>query len=234
MFTGALRVATSLALRAWLKGYHRIEIAGRANLPADGPFVLVANHASHLDALCLLAALPLRDVPRAHPTASVDYFSATPLRRVLSSLLLGGLPFHRRRGSDPAGPAAVRESLNRCRQVLAGGGIVILFPEGSRSEDGVIRPFKRGVGLLVAGSGVPVVPCRLDGTFDAMPRGTLWPRPRRIRLAIGRPRGYPNHGRRKASAQQVTRELYAAIVGPDGTCPAPVDPTGEEEVHLAA
>lgn len=230
----AARIATLLAVRAWLRWYHGIDIVGRANLPADGPFVIVANHASHLDALCLLAALPLRDVPRARPTASVDYFFATPIRRLLSSLLLGGLPFHRRRGGDPAGPAAVRESLDGCRQVLGDGGIVILFPEGSRSEDGLIRSFRRGVGVLVAGTDVSVVPCRLDGTFAAMPKGTLFPRLRRIRLTIGKPRSYSNHPRCKAATQQIARELHSAIMGLGEGRLAPMEPTGEQEVHFAA
>jgi 1-acyl-sn-glycerol-3-phosphate acyltransferase len=228
-------------MRAWLKWYHRMDVVGRANLPAAGPFIVVANHASHLDALCLLAAVPLRDVPRAHPTAGVDYFFATPLRGLLSTLLLGGLPFHRRRGGDPAGdfagPGAVRQSLDGCRSVLAAGDIVILFPEGSRSVDGVIRPFKRGVGLLVAGTSVPVVPCRLDGTFEAMPKGRLWPRPRRIRLTIGRPVGYADHGRTKASAQMIARQLHAEVVAmgkADRRHRALVESGGGPEVHLAA
>jgi 1-acyl-sn-glycerol-3-phosphate acyltransferase len=224
-------------MRGWLKGYHRIDVVGRGSLPVAGPFVIVANHASHLDALSLLAALPLRDVPRARPTASVDYFFATPLRKLFSSLLIGGLPIHRRRSGGPAGPGAVRASLEGCRRVLADGGIVILFPEGSRSGDGAIGAFKRGVGLLVAGTDVPVIPCRLDGTFKSMPKGTYWPRPRRIRLTVGRPVTYAADSRGKASARRIARDLHSAVValgdgrlGRRGRVEVPAAP----EVHLAA
>jgi 1-acyl-sn-glycerol-3-phosphate acyltransferase len=246
-FTRAARFVTLLVVRAWLKWHHRIEMSGRGNLPADGPFVLVANHASHLDVLCLLAALPVRDLPRTHPTASADYFFATRRLALVSSLLFNGMPFHRRAGGGAASPSAVRDSLDRCRRALAGtagggdrGGIVILFPEGSRSPDGTIRPFKRGVGLLVAGTDVPVIPCRLDGTFEAMPKGSRWPRPRRIQLTIGKPRTYATHRRGKAVAQQIARDLHSAVLelSPDGNTVRRPTALGrnddEPQVHLAA
>jgi 1-acyl-sn-glycerol-3-phosphate acyltransferase len=65
-----LRWGVALAVRGVLRSYNRLTIVGRENLPADGPFVLVANHSSHLDVLCLLAAIPLGELPRSYPTAS--------------------------------------------------------------------------------------------------------------------------------------------------------------------
>ena len=59
MLVYGLRMAAALLCRGWLRLYHRLSISGRENLPAEGSFVMVANHASHLDALCLLAALPM-------------------------------------------------------------------------------------------------------------------------------------------------------------------------------
>ena len=70
----AIRSLVALVLRGWLRIYHRLRIAGRENLPADGSFVLVANHSSHLDTLCLLAALPLAKLHRTFPAAAADYF----------------------------------------------------------------------------------------------------------------------------------------------------------------
>ena len=63
--------------------------------PADESFVLVANHASHLDTLCLLAALPLRRLHRAYPAAAADYFFVNVARRALAVLVVNALPFHR-------------------------------------------------------------------------------------------------------------------------------------------
>ncbi len=67
-----MRSTFMLATRVWLKLYHRLEISGRENLPKDGSFVIVANHTSHLDALSILSALPLKKLHRAFPAAAAD------------------------------------------------------------------------------------------------------------------------------------------------------------------
>src|SRR5712691_9167680 len=73
MLVYVLRSLAALTMRGWLRTYHRLEIVGRGNLPAEGSFVMVANHSSHLDALCLLSALPLKKLHRAFPAAAADY-----------------------------------------------------------------------------------------------------------------------------------------------------------------
>jgi 1-acyl-sn-glycerol-3-phosphate acyltransferase len=182
----AMRSAFQIALRVFLRGYNRLSVQGREHLPADESFVMVCNHASHLDALCLLASLPLRRVHRAFPAAAADYFFSSLPRSVLSVIFVNGLPF------DREGKGA--ESLEVCRQLLArpGGNILILFPEGTRGTAGTIGPFRSGIGRLVAGTRTPVVPCHLSGSREAFPKGALLPRPRTLRLHIGRARTFPD------------------------------------------
>src|SRR5688572_14568130 len=72
MLVYALRTVAALLIRAWLRVYHRLEVRGREHLPRAGSFVLVANHASHLDALTLVTALPLRSIHRVFPAAAAD------------------------------------------------------------------------------------------------------------------------------------------------------------------
>src|SRR5690242_11351741 len=67
-----LRSLAALIVRGWLRIYHRLEICGRNHLPADKSFIIVSNHSSHLDTLCLLAALPLRRLHQAFPAAAQD------------------------------------------------------------------------------------------------------------------------------------------------------------------
>src|SRR5687767_11245401 len=74
MLVYGTRLAAALALRSWLRVYHRLQVVGRENLCRDRSFVLVANHASHLDALCILSALPLGMLHRVFPAAAKDYF----------------------------------------------------------------------------------------------------------------------------------------------------------------
>src|SRR4030095_427746 len=70
----AARVVAAVWVRGALRIYNRFEISGREHLPREGSFVLVANHSSHLDAVALLSALPLRLLHRAYPVAARDYF----------------------------------------------------------------------------------------------------------------------------------------------------------------
>ena len=117
--------------------------------------------------------------PRRPPTIS----SRAVPRAVFSVIVINGLPFDRAsKGGD---------SLDVCRELLAQPGrILILFPEGTRSESGVLGRFRTGIARLVAGTQTPVVPCHLSGAYEAWPKGALLPRPRSLRLRIGRPRRF--------------------------------------------
>jgi 1-acyl-sn-glycerol-3-phosphate acyltransferase len=201
----ALRSLAALVLRGWLRLYHRLEIAGRERLPDGGSFVLVANHASHLDALCLLAALPLRALHRAFPAAAEDYFFRSVPRTAFAAIVVNALPFGRK--------THIRQSLALCRRLLDNpGNILILFPEGTRTATGAVGPFKPGIGLLLAGTDIPALPCRLSGSFEAWPRGRRLPRPRRVRLQIGEPRRFAAFPAGAASADAVAEALRAAVL----------------------
>lgn len=167
-------------VRLYLGGYHRLRISGRENLPTQAPFVMIANHTSHLDALTLAAALPWRLRRSAFPIAAGDVFFETPAAALFAAMMLNALPMWRKR----CGSHAMAE----LRARLSGGpAIYLLFPEGTRSRDGRLAPFKPGIGMLVAESSVPVVPCHLDGAHGAFAPGHRLPRPTALRLRIGAP-----------------------------------------------
>lgn len=204
MLVYALRSLAALWLRAWLRVYHRLRITGRENLPGAGSFILVANHASHLDALCLLAALPLRKLHRAFPAAAADYFFVSLPRIAVSAVLVNAMPFARQ--------AHARQSLDVCRGLLGNpGNILILFPEGTRSTTGRMGEFRPGIGCLAAGGEAPVVPCALQGAFAAWPKGALFPRPRPVRLIIGKPRSFAGVAPSRESIHRISRELRGAV-----------------------
>jgi len=199
-----LRSLAALTVRSWLRTCHRLEIVGREHLPTGGSFVMIANHSSHLDTLCLLAALPLRKLHRAFPAAARDYFFVSMPRVALAAVVVNALPFGRQ--------TQIRQSLELCRHLLSNpGNILILFPEGTRTTSGQIGEFKPGIGLLVAGTDLPVVPCHLAGAFEAWPKGKWLPRPRRLRLRIGAPRKYEELSSGKESAERISRELREAV-----------------------
>jgi 1-acyl-sn-glycerol-3-phosphate acyltransferase len=200
-----LRSVAAAVVRCWLRLYHRFTIVGRQNLPTDSSFVMIANHASHLDTLCLLAALPIRRLHRAFPAAAKDYFCVSALRTFLASVLVNVLPFQRH--------FAPWQSLSLCAQMLQDRGtILILFPEGTRSGAADPGEFKPGAALLALGRNIPVVPCHLAGTHSALPKGAWCPRPTFLRLTIGVPRFYEQLHPTKEAAQQISRELREAVM----------------------
>jgi 1-acyl-sn-glycerol-3-phosphate acyltransferase len=205
MLVYALRSLAALTIRGWLRSYHRLEIVGRDNLPAEGSFVMVANHSSHLDALCLLSALPLKKLHRAFPAAAADYFFVNLPRAAVAAIFVNALPFARQ--------VHIRQSLNLCQGLLSNpGNVLIIFPEGTRTATGQIGEFKCGVGLLVAGTKIPVVLCHLAGAFAAWPKGKLVPRPRTLRLTIGKPRTFETLAPGTEAAHQIAEELRQAVI----------------------
>ncbi len=204
MLVYGLRSLVALLIRSALRLYHRFEVIGAENLRNNGTFVLVANHASHLDAVCLLAALPFGRLQRAYAAAAADYFFQSVPRTWIASIVVNALPFARN--------AHVRQSMTVCGELLAHpGNILIIFPEGTRSKDGALQEFKSGVGALLAGCNVDVMPCYLEGTFRAWPKGVRLPRPRKLRLIVGAPRNYAGRSRDKASISAIACELHTAV-----------------------
>jgi 1-acyl-sn-glycerol-3-phosphate acyltransferase len=204
LLVNGVRLLAAAAVRVWLHLYHRLTIVGRHNLPRACSFVLVANHASHLDTLCLLAALPLRRLHRAFPAAAKDYFCVNVGRALFAKVVVNALAFDRYLAPGP--------SLSACLRVLEErGNVLIIFPEGTRSGGTDPGEFKLGVALLAAGRDIPVVPCHLAGTHAALPKGAWWPRPKALRLTIGQPRVYAHLTASKESAEQICRELREAV-----------------------
>lgn len=204
MVVYALRSLSALIIRGLLHIYNRFEIIGHQNLRTNRSVVIVANHCSHLDTLCLLAALPRRKLHRAFPAAASDYFFHSVPRLWAAAILVNALPFARR--------ARVRQSLSLCRELLADPGtILIVFPEGTRSRTGEIGEFKSGIGALVAGRDVAVAPCFIDGSFQAWPKGKRFPRPGKVRLIIGTPRNYCDRGTDKMDIGAIAADLRDAV-----------------------
>jgi 1-acyl-sn-glycerol-3-phosphate acyltransferase len=204
MLVYGLRSLAALACRSWLRTFHRLRVTGRERLPSCGSFALVANHSSHLDVLCLLAALPLSALHRAFPAAARDYFFVS-VPRAFAAVLINAMPFERQ--------ASPRQSLSVCRRLLDNpGNVLILFPEGTRSASGEVADFKPGIGMVLAGCGIPVLPCYISGAHAALPKGAWLPRPRPLAVSIGEPLTFGDRPRGKESALAIAAELRAAVV----------------------
>ena len=177
-----VRLGWLASIRLIFKCWNRLEIHGLENVPVTPPFVVTANHSSHLDALVIASALSLQWRDRISPLAAGDYFFCSKPRAGLSATVLNAPPIWRDRRYGQ------RHELGDLRERLIGqSAVYIVFPEGSRSRDGELHAFKPGFATLVAGTNVPVLPCLLSGSFAALPPDKALVRPRKIALHIGAP-----------------------------------------------
>ena len=190
--------------RSYLSLCHRLSIYGRENLPRSPHYVLVANHCSHLDAVSMASAVPWRHRDRVFPIAAGDLFFETPARAFISALGLNALPMWRQHcGRHALGDLRARLLEEDC--------IYVLFPEGSRSRDGRMARFKPGLGMLVAGTDVPVVPCHLAGTFNALPPHRRMPKMDKVTLKIGEPICFANVANARPGWEEVGKTLRESV-----------------------
>jgi 1-acyl-sn-glycerol-3-phosphate acyltransferase len=160
--------------------FGRPKVSGLENLEGlEPPFILAANHSSHMDTPALLLALPARLRRRMLVIAAADYFYKNRLVGGLVSLALGTVPLERQRpGSD---------SMGTIERLLGEGWAVLAFPEGSRTRDGRLHRGKTGIARLAVATRVPVVPAGIQGTYQALPHDRKLPRPARVEVRFGKP-----------------------------------------------
>jgi 1-acyl-sn-glycerol-3-phosphate acyltransferase len=190
--------------RTYVRVYHRLQVEGRENLPAAPPFILIANHTSHLDSITLGAVLPAKWCDHVFPVAAGDVFFETPARSIFSSQMLNALPMWRKH----CGPHALAELRER---LLGEPCAYILFPEGARSRDGSLHHFKAGLGMIVAGTPVPVIPCSIQGADRAWPPDSRWPRPCKLLLKIGTPLTFESAPNARSGWEQIAGEAEQAV-----------------------
>jgi 1-acyl-sn-glycerol-3-phosphate acyltransferase len=185
-------------------GLYGCRVKGGDNLPARGPVIVACNHKSLADPVVagMVCYRPLRYM------AKKELFANPYLRRLITSL--GAFPIDRGAGD--------REALVRSLQILEEGGLLLMFPEGTRQTDDAVHEFFPGVGMIALRSGAPVVPLAMDGTQRMLPpEGGV--RLTQLRTAIGPPidlsdltarnsRTYQEAARRM---QQAVADLYARL-----------------------
>jgi 1-acyl-sn-glycerol-3-phosphate acyltransferase len=204
LFSTAGHLAWRLVTRTYFSTYHRLSVESEGSLPTELPFVMIANHTSHLDAVVMASILAFRLCDRVFPVAAGDVFFNTPVMSLFAANLLNALPMWRKN----CGSHALKDLRRRLVEEPCG---LILFPEGGRSRDGSLLPFKVGLGMLVAGTAVPVIPCYLEGAFHAFPPNRRMPRPRKIRLRIGSPLVFDTVPNGREGWEQVTAQAEAAV-----------------------
>lgn len=153
----------------------KIEVTGRENIKKDESYVFVANHQGAYDIWTIYGYLN-------HNFKWLMKKSLEKIFAVGTACKMAGQVF-----VDDSSVAGIKETIVEAEKTLKHGMSVVIFPEGSRSWDGKMIPFKRGAFMLAGEFKLPVVPLTIDGSFDAMPRSTYNMRPVLIKLTIHPP-----------------------------------------------
>lgn len=151
----------------------RVKVFGRENFPLKGPVIVTPNHVSFFDPVLVGISAPRK----LNFLAKESLYRFKPFARIL--YLVNTFPL-KQEGSDIG---AFRLSLNKLSQ----GKPVLIFPEGTRSQDGNLQEPKYGIGFLAVKSGATILPCYVKGSMDALPRHSRFPKFKSISVHFGRP-----------------------------------------------
>ena len=178
-----------------------IRTYGLENLEGvQAPVMFVSNHSSHLDATMIMTTLPDRWQAKTAVGAAKDYFFDVWWRQAFTALVYGGFPIDRGAGAN---------AVSKARQLLDEGWSLVVFPEGSRTQDGHMQRFRHGASRLCIEAQIPVVPIGIRGAYQAMPKGRNWPHAGRppVTIRYGEPI-YPVEGE---THQQLSLRMTHAV-----------------------
>lgn len=157
-------------------GVFDVKVTGKSFIPQGKNFLVIANHASHLD-MGLVKVVLGDQGERLTALAARDYFFDTPLKRAYFENFTNLIPMDR--------SGSLRESLRLAGEALNQGYNLLIFPEGTRSPEGRLLEFKPTLGFLALTYKVDVLPLYLKGTYDALPKGAMFPKKSDLEVHIG-------------------------------------------------
>ncbi len=188
-----------------LRTIFQVRSEGTSNVPKTGPVILASNHQSFVDSVFL----PLVVRRRVTFVAKAEYFENPKTAWFFRAV--GMIPI--KRGDGPASARA----LAAAREVLAAGGVLGIYPEGTRSPDGRLYKGHTGAARLALDCHVPVVPVAQIGTAAVQPIGSMWPKLfRRVEVKMGRPLRWDGRVEGSTEYRAFTNRLMAAIASLSG------------------
>lgn len=158
----------------WVSGIHTVTYGFKEEMKHQ-PFIFMSNHQSNFDIPVLYSALPVQ----FRWLAKAELFKIPLFGRSMRGA--GYISINR------SNRQSAFQSLVKAAESIRGGTSVMIFPEGTRSKDGVLLPFKKGGFVMAVDAGVPVIPVLITGTHAIMPKGNLLIRRRLVHVRIGRP-----------------------------------------------
>ena len=151
------------------------------SIKSKTPYIIVANHSSHVDTLAILSSLPSHNIHKLKPVAAKDYFARSFIVKYCSKLFINVLLIDRK---DPNSRELTIQSMIRS---LKEGNNLLIFPEGTRLNDPTIQPFKSGIlAVLKACPDVPYIPAYVESTAKILPKGEAMVVPHNFKLLFGK------------------------------------------------
>ncbi|HEY3129801.1 MAG TPA: lysophospholipid acyltransferase family protein [Acidobacteriota bacterium] len=190
----------ALLVRPFMMLFIGLRAPGHDRLPASDPFILIANHSSHLDAMSLLSLFPISRLRKIRPVAAADYFERNRFIAWFSTTLFNILPIARKDITPENNP------LRRMLAAVRAGQSLIIFPEGTRGSGAQMAQFRSGVArVLEEAPEVPVVPAYLVNMGRSLPKGEYLPVPFFCEVRLGIPQTI------RGNRHEITEALEAAV-----------------------
>jgi 1-acyl-sn-glycerol-3-phosphate acyltransferase len=193
--------------RRWAKMFCRIagvrvKIEGADKLQPNTGYIYCANHLSQFDIFSFQGYFPLN----FRWLAKEELFKTPFLGRAMSNA--GAIAINRSQGREAL------KSLQKVAERIKAGTSILIFPEGTRSADGKLHPFKAGAMLLAIKSGVPLVPIAFIGSYSVLPKGAFLTHPGTITIKIGDPITVAGCGTKdKQELAQIVHDKVAELLG---------------------
>jgi 1-acyl-sn-glycerol-3-phosphate acyltransferase len=185
-------------LGTYMRLYHGLELEGAANVPMDGPVLVLLNHASLLDVPALMVVDPYPDTVTV---VKASLFKIPVVRWFLEQW--HAIPVERH-GRDST---SVRAML----AILRAGGVLTIAAEGRRTRTGRLEPINPVLARIAVSADALILPVGIRGSFDALPPGALFPRPRKIVVRAGVPFRLERGTDVAAASERIRREIAALL-----------------------
>lgn len=157
--------------------YFRLEVSGLENLPKDMACIIAPNHQSFMDGFMVASILKRKIMKKTYFFAKEKHFKSTFKKFIAGNSNVIIMNINKE----------LKTSIQKIGSVLRNGKNMIIFPEGARSRDGQMMPFKKTFAILSKELNVPIIPVAIKGAFESMSTGSFFPKPRKIKLEFLKP-----------------------------------------------